>query len=168
MTKQCGKCGDVLPVSGFYLSRGVPESPCKECRKGGARRRYQTDARARDAAKAQATRWRRANPGRKRTNNRRWLAANRDKANASSMTWYHEHPQQAKATRAVNNAIRDGRLRRRPCSECGAPQGDAHHEDYSKPFDIVWLCHPCHMRHHRRIPDEEVIWFAAAAKEQAE
>lgn len=31
------------------------------------------------------------------------------------------------------------------CSNCDSPDRlDGHHNDYSKPLDVVWLCRPCH------------------------
>jgi len=52
---------------------------------------------------------------------------------------------------AVWKAVRDGALVPGPCERCGKPNGHAHHEDYSKPLDVVWLCHRCHMRRHVEI-----------------
>ena len=45
----------------------------------------------------------------------------------------------------VSAAIRKGTLVRRPCEECGAVETHAHHDDYTKPLDVRWLC----ARHHR-------------------
>jgi len=42
------------------------------------------------------------------------------------------------------NALRDGRLISNPCEVCGTAKSQGHHEDYSKPLDVVWLC----TRHH--------------------
>lgn len=55
------------------------------------------------------------------------------------------NPQKAKARNAVSNAIRDGRLFKLPCEFCGESQKvEAHHGDYSKPLDVVWVCFKCH------------------------
>lgn len=36
------------------------------------------------------------------------------------------------------------------CEDCGASAKlDAHHEDYSKPLDIQWLCRKCHAKRKR-------------------
>jgi len=35
-----------------------------------------------------------------------------------------------------------------PC-ECGEPGKHRHHRDYTKPFEIVWLCTKCHRREHQ-------------------
>jgi len=28
---------------------------------------------------------------------------------------------------------------------------EAHHDDYSKPLDIQWMCTSCHKRHHAKL-----------------
>lgn len=50
----------------------------------------------------------------------------------------------------VSNEIRSGRLQRLPCEKCLATPADAHHHDYSKPLEIVWLCRRCHFAEDRR------------------
>lgn len=51
---------------------------------------------------------------------------------------------------ATRKAIKEGRLIRQPCEQCGATTGriEAHHEDYSKPLDVMWLCHKHHAQRH--------------------
>ena len=47
-------------------------------------------------------------------------------------------------------AIKIGKVvRPEHCSECQIeckPEG--HHDDYSKPLEVRWLCRPCHEAHH--------------------
>jgi hypothetical protein len=62
-----------------------------------------------------------------------------------------------KARRALHAAIASGRVSRvTVCERCGRhqhpfapPQSvwgvQAHHEDYTKPLAVAWLCHWCHM-----------------------
>jgi hypothetical protein len=57
------------------------------------------------------------------------------------------HPVKAKARYAVSNAIRDGRLMRLPCMVCGI-KAEAHHPDYDRPLDVVWLCSSHHKQAH--------------------
>jgi ribosomal protein S27AE len=55
----------------------------------------------------------------------------------------------------VGNAIRDGKLKVQPCERCGYGVGVCgHHEDYSRPLEVVWLCGLCHGRRHREINEE--------------
>lgn len=58
------------------------------------------------------------------------------------------HPDRIKARAAVNHAIRDGKLVREPCEVCGSEPVEAHHDDYSKPLDVRWLCEQHHEDHH--------------------
>ena len=50
-------------------------------------------------------------------------------------------------------AVRRGHLTRQPCEVCGAADTEAHHDDYSRPLDVRWLCRPHHLAHHKEHPE---------------
>jgi hypothetical protein len=54
-------------------------------------------------------------------------------------------PVKYKARSAVSNALRDGRIFRKPC-RCGSKRVQAHHHDYTKPLEVTWLCFKCHRK----------------------
>jgi hypothetical protein len=77
----------------------------------------------------------------------------------------------ALAHQQVAAALAEGRLvRPDTCELCGACRDDrpawglyAHHEDYSRPLDVIWLCGSCHQRvhgHHRGLA-AYVAWLRA-------
>lgn len=63
------------------------------------------------------------------------------------------NPEKAIAHRLAWNAIRAGTLKPMPCERCGKEKTDAHHDDYSKPLAVRWLCRAHHMQHHAEQPD---------------
>jgi ribosomal protein S27AE len=66
-----------------------------------------------------------------------------------------KNPAAYRAQNAVNNAVRDGKLKKEPCAICAASKVHAHHKDYSKPLEVVWLCARCHHRLHAIFPELE-------------
>lgn len=55
----------------------------------------------------------------------------------------------AQAHGQVGRAVKKGTLTKKPCEKCsGTLRVQAHHNDYSKPLDVVWLCKRCHERQH--------------------
>lgn len=44
---------------------------------------------------------------------------------------------------------RRGLLVRASCADCGSADSQMHHEDYSQPLVVTWLCRACHLRRHR-------------------
>jgi ribosomal protein S27AE len=56
------------------------------------------------------------------------------------------HPERYEAHRLTSYGIRTGKIIRQSCSNCGNPKSQAHHNDYSKPYDIDWLCFECHRK----------------------
>lgn len=60
------------------------------------------------------------------------------------------YPEKARTRMITRNAIRRGDLVRQPCEVCGSERVDAHHDDYSKPLEVRWLCRKHHSEHHAR------------------
>jgi hypothetical protein len=49
--------------------------------------------------------------------------------------------------------LRDGKIKKLPCQVCVSESHvHAHHTDYSKPLEVVWLCAKCHHRIHACFP----------------
>jgi hypothetical protein len=54
------------------------------------------------------------------------------------------YPERIRARGMAQDALRSGKITKQPCGICGGV-GVMHHDDYSKPLDIRWLC----LVHHR-------------------
>lgn len=77
-----------------------------------------------------------------------WNRRNRSRKNATSQAWRERNKHRWAAQQAVRFMVLAGALERGPCEHAGPDcRGDiqAHHEDYSKPLDVRWLC----AHHHR-------------------
>lgn len=65
--------------------------------------------------------------------------------------WQARNPEKQHARITVNNAVRDGRLQKLPCEVCGEVSSHGHHDDYSKPLSVIWLCAFHHGERHREL-----------------
>lgn len=65
----------------------------------------------------------------------------------SSIRQRQKYPEKYQARQEVLKAIRKGSLIKQPCEICGIKKVEAHHDDYSKPLKVKWLCN----KHHRDI-----------------
>src|SRR5688572_18617190 len=129
--RTCTRCLRTLTLSGFYRSRTTGEvahGHCIECMRRRARERYYAKY---DEVRA-ADRQRNKDPERRAMKQR------------SKMKSYAKEPDKPLARRALNCAIKRGEIVRQPCSACGEPNAQAHHHDYSKPFEVEWMCRTCH------------------------
>jgi predicted DNA-binding protein YlxM (UPF0122 family) len=71
-----------------------------------------------------------------------------------------------KAQNQLEQAITEGKIVRQTiCEECGKSGTfkngrtmiQAHHPDYSKPLEVMWLCQKCHHQWHKKFTAKEVI-----------
>ena len=77
-----------------------------------------------------------------------WDKANREKRNAYLREQRALHPEKFRARDKVKYALRKGTVQRKPCAKCECEKTQAHHPDYSRPLDVVWLCAGCHALEH--------------------
>jgi len=47
-------------------------------------------------------------------------------------------------------AVDTGKLKRLPCEVCGEVKSEGHHEDYTLPLEVRWLCKKHHIAEHRK------------------
>jgi hypothetical protein len=53
-----------------------------------------------------------------------------------------------KTRRKTNDLLKAGILQKQPCVICGKHDVIAHHEDYSNPNDVIWICEEHHTKYH--------------------
>jgi len=143
----CSACGFRLPPSSFYRDakgRNGLSYHCKECAKTRARA-WQRQNKARHTAQSAA--WRAANPERQKVIQDRQARTPAGKANAR--TYRQRNREKVRARGTIHNHLRYGKLVRQPCRDCGG-RAQAHHDDYSKPLDVIWLCQKCHAAFHAK------------------
>jgi len=135
--KRCTKCGEIRPASGFGKDRRRKDglqSQCKECFR---ERKAEYHLKNGDAV---------------RKKHREYYAKNRERTIERVRLWRLANPEKIKAEGAVAHAKKMGRLIVEPCETCGSTENvDAHHDDYTKPLDVRWLCKSCHRRHHAKL-----------------
>lgn len=63
--------------------------------------------------------------------------------------WRLKNAEKVLVHNIVTAAIRTGKLKSKPCVVCGDKKSQAHHEDYDKPLNVIWLCSKHHCEVHR-------------------
>lgn len=137
----CRVCGELKLLPDFYekqVRRDFSAGECKDCTKERVRRRARSNPAVQEYDRKRA---------------RRPKVAKRIRKNAAN--WNKKNPEAYRAHYLVSNAIRDNRLEKEPCLFCGAKKVHAHHRDYSRPLDVIWLCPKCHHRLHAAFPETE-------------
>jgi ribosomal protein S27AE len=140
-SKECFKCKTIKPLEEFYKHPMMGDghlNKCKECNKNDV-----TANRNKNIEKIRAY------------DRARGKIPERIKANTEiTRAWRAEDKRRQLGHVAVARAIRNGSLFRLPCVRCGEAKSVAHHEDYDKPLEVMWLCQPCHKQRHKELKEE--------------
>jgi len=139
--KTCFKCGEQRPLSDFYKHPQMADGhlgKCKKCTKEDVRKNYRDNKERYQEYEKE----RELNPDRKAKK----LEYQRKRRKA--------HLVKDKARAAVTRGLRNGSLEKQPCEICGDEKVEAHHDDYSKPLEVRWLCFKHHRQEHGQLQEE--------------
>jgi ribosomal protein S27AE len=137
LTKCCPHCGEVKALEDFGRNRSTKDgrqSWCRICHISAKRA----------ARHADPEHYRALGRAHRKT----------DAAKRRHEEWKRRSREKLLAHKAVRRAIDSGRLTRpEECSACGATDREihGHHEDYSEPLSVKWLCPRCHSAAHGRV-----------------
>lgn len=134
--KECFKCGAMKPYTEFYKHKQMSDgylNKCKTCAKHDVRKN-----------RADNVEYYREYDAKRYKDDPKV----RQRIARVTMEWKKRHPDRYRAHYAVGNAVRDGRLEKKPCEVCGATYVHGHHDDYTKPLEVRWLCPIHHKEHH--------------------
>jgi hypothetical protein len=137
--KRCSVCGKIKPLTKFSLDTqkaGKKSNRCSACDR--KRCRY----------------WTEKNRERNALRHREYALKN--------IEYFRKLDKKQKASpkgqarKKLRNAVRRGEVKKPEyCSICERKlprkKISGHHKDYSKPLDVIWVCHICHGKHHRKV-----------------
>jgi len=156
--KKCFKCGAIKPLTEYYKHKAMADgylNKCKNCTKSDTKRnreanleyyreydreRHKSDHNRRKANHIASRQWRKENP---------------DRHSELTKLWRKRNPDKYKAQMKLNNALRSGSVQKAACEKCGDINAQAHHYDYGKPLDVIWLCVTHHAEHHASEREKE-------------
>lgn len=146
--KVCRECKVEKPLSEFYVHKAMLDghlNKCKECVK--QRVKNKRGEKEREYDKKRSSLPHRVKARKEYAKTEQGVQA-RKKA---ELSYRKRYPMKYAAHILFRNAVRDGKVARQVfCSECNSTvKIEAHHDDYSKPFEVRWLCECCHKEWHR-------------------
>lgn len=68
---------------------------------------------------------------------------------------HRDLPTEAKKKAIVRSVLRvyisRGKVKKETCLYCGDIKVEAHHPNYDKPLDVIWMCRKHHVEHHKKV-----------------
>ena len=155
LEKTCTKCGVEKCLTEFSADKrrkGGIRSWCKECDRAydrAGRDKLRRSERRTDHDPIYAKEYR---------------ESHRDERGEYDRRYRDRHPERPAAKNVVQGAVRRGFVVRGSCEATGDHDGpvQAHHDDYTRPLAIRWLCE----KHHKELHHER--WLADLARRSQE
>lgn len=154
-SKKCAECLKIKPRKEFSLRRAAKDGlqrKCKGCAAIYIKKYTQRTGKKADAVERQR-RYRGTEIGRiKRAEWRKAHSGEYYKRYKGSPLWAAAMERRRAKRRQLHlpkiYSQVQRNLEKMPCEKCGAFPAEAHHEDYSRPLDVTWLCKSHHSRRH--------------------
>ena len=92
-------------------------------------------------------------PEKLKTAHQKWRAANPNKVKKymyeGNTKYRNNNPIKIKARKLLQYAVKIGKIKKLHCCICHSIKAQAHHTDYNKPLEVMWLCEKHHIAWHK-------------------
>lgn len=135
--KTCCRCGETKALEEFRQDKNVRSGRTGSCKR---------------CLNAEAKHWREENPEKRREYLEKLEKRFPGYKSKYARIQRERYPEKYRARKVVTSAVYTGSIEKPDsCEECRSVVDDsvalhAHHEDYSKPRDVIWLCRSCHRK----------------------
>jgi hypothetical protein len=138
-----------LPLLGPEARRDILfcEAKVKASRKASMKKYYESH---KEAIFSRVKERKLADPEKYKEISQKSYVAHRQEKSEYLKAYRATHHKVKAAQAMVHRAVKEGRLNRQPCEFCGSLKTDGHHDDYSKPLSVRWMCRRCHNIYHRK------------------
>lgn len=160
VNKKCIRCERVLAISEFYVHSQIADGHlniCKDCTKKriqGYRQENIEQVREYDRKRGRTEEHNKMNRACSRSLKEKNPNEYKRQITKASQKYKRAHPDKRHTYSVVWNKLNSKKLIRKPCEVCATIlKVEAHHDDYSRPLEIRWLCKKHHMELHRTIND---------------
>lgn len=149
MVKACFRCGEMKDLDEFYRHKEMADghlNKCKECTKLDVKKN-----RADNSEYYKEFDRNRGNLPHRVQARAEYQKTDRGKERllAGQQAWRKRNIEKSRAHVKAYRAKTAGAIVQQPCEVCGRDDTHAHHDDYSKPLEVRWLCPACHSAHHK-------------------
>ena len=149
--KKCIKCGAEKNIEDFYKHKEMSDgylNKCKDCTKKDTLK-YRKE----NIEKVRHYDRNRPNKKERVLKNIERILNNEDKYKRyleKKKEWSKKNKIKRQAHNKVARALLKGIIKRKfNCEICGCEENlEAHHNDYNKPLEVIWLCKKCHTNTH--------------------
>jgi len=152
--KVCTFCKIVKDLNMFRHMSGkrshLLQTLCRDCENKNAREHYRKN---RENFRAYKQKYYQDNRGECLQRRRRYYENNQEEIIKKRLRYYKENPKMSKAQYLVKRQIKKGEIKRPNTCEYCEKEGKvhAHHCDYNKPLEVIWLCPKCHKNWHVKL-----------------
>ena len=152
--KTCKRCDTSLSLDSFHKHSGFKDGRrtiCRDCANAESRKYYSEH---RESHLDSCKDWQRRNMDKVHL----YQQTHRKRKRTSDNLYKATHPIRVRAQKRLNYAVFKGEVEKKEsCQVCGCSdkKTEAHHYDYDKPLEVIWVCTACHGWIHRKYKLQE-------------
>jgi len=151
----CRACGANKPTEDYYKSNLKECKMCVRARVKAHREANLEKIQAYDRERGQTPERKQKNKDYQKNMKENKPDLWRDMRKDACNKYRSNNKHKVNAVQKLERAVATGKIKKKPCIHCGDVNSEAHHPDYQKSLDVIWLCDLHHKEEHKKLREKE-------------